>query len=88
MQVKWKRVFDGCWHGFVGDKPNPSVILEQNHFGRKLWTVEVPGRGRIVDGGSDCFSFRVAKRVASTNLTGGQHGRACADQSVGGSNLS
>ena len=86
--LKWKRVFDGCWHGFQGDNPNPAVIVEQNDFGRKLWTVEVPGRGKIVDEGYDCFSFVLAKRVARSTLsTGGQHGRTRADQLVGGPDL-
>ena len=64
--MKWKRIYDGCWYalsGNVGDQ-RPLAILEQNHFGRRLWTVELPGQGRITDKGFDCFGFKLAKQVA------------------------
>lgn len=62
--MKWRRVFPGCWHGFFEGQANPSVILESNDFGRKLWTVEIIGRGRVTDGMFDCFPLAIAKQVA------------------------
>ena len=62
--MKWRRVFPECWHGFHEGQDNPCVILERNDFGRKLWTVEIVGRGRVTDGVYDCFLLAVAKEVA------------------------
>lgn len=87
VKVKWKRVFDGCWHGFVGDNPNPRAIVDQNYFGRKLWTVEVDGKKKT-DGSADCFSFRLAKDLVKRTLTEEVvHGRAHTNQLVGGPDL-
>jgi len=66
--MKWKKVFNGCHHGYTQANPhNPTVIIEQNHFGRKLWTVEI-NSVKIVDGGYDCFSFVLAKQIAIKNM--------------------
>jgi len=61
--MKWKKVFEGCYHGFDGT-PNPVVILERNDFGRKYWGIELVGHGRITDKGSDCFILALAKQIA------------------------
>jgi len=70
----WHRVFAGCWHGFRDGQNNPCAILERNDFGRRLWTVEVAGRGRVTDGVFDCFAFAIAKQVAikALNETSGE----------------
>jgi hypothetical protein len=62
--MKWHRVFVGCWHGFHEGQNNPCLILERNEFGRRLWTVEIVGRGRVTDGRFDCFRLADAKEVA------------------------
>jgi hypothetical protein len=70
--MKWRRVFAGCWHGFQDGQNNPCAILERNDFGRKLWTVEIVGRGRVTDGVFDCFAIAVAKQIATKALIGGR----------------
>lgn len=67
--MRWRRVFPGCWHGFEEGQNNPSVILDRNDFGRKLWTIEVVGHGRVTDGTYDCFTLAIAKQVADKALT-------------------
>ncbi len=57
MKMTWRRVLN-----------NPCAILERNDFGRKLWTVEVVGRGRVTDGTFDCFPLETAKQVATDAL--------------------
>lgn len=66
-KIKWRRVFHGCWHAFIGDDLNPSAEVEKNYYGRKLWAAYVGGR-KLVDGNSDCFSFAIAKRVVEDEL--------------------
>jgi hypothetical protein len=56
------------------------AIVERNDFGRKLWTVEIVGRGRATDGMFDCFAFAIAKQVAikalrRTSVEGDHEGR-------------
>lgn len=67
--MKWRRVFPGCWHGFQNGQNNPCAILERNDFGRRLWSVEIVGRGRVTDGVFDCFPLAVAKEIAIKALT-------------------
>jgi len=66
--LKWKRIYDGCWHGFVNNSVNPTIILEQSYSGRKLWNIEHVGHGSVIDGGCDCFSFRNAKIIARVHV--------------------
>ncbi len=64
-KIKWERVFDGCWHCYDASDAgrNPLIILDQNDFGRRLWTVELVGYGKQTDGSFDCFHFKLAKRL-------------------------
>lgn len=66
--LKWKRICEGCWHGFHPGEVNPAAIVERNDFGRYLWKVEIVGSGSLVDKGYDCFSFKLAKKLASQRL--------------------
>lgn len=68
MKLRWRRIFEGCWHGFIGDSPNPTIILEKGHLGRKLWNIEHVGHGSVTDGIHDYFSFNLAKKIARERL--------------------
>ncbi len=68
MKLHWRKIFDGCWHGFIGDDLNPTMIVEQNSYGRRLWTIEHNGHGRVVKGMYDCFSLKLAKQYAQERL--------------------
>ena len=50
----------------------PTVAtIEQNSYGRKLWQVNIEGRGRLVDSnGFDCFTLAIAKQEIKARLIG------------------
>lgn len=62
-RISFKKVYDGCWHAYVDGGLNPVGTIDQNHFGRRLWTVTIEGQGRVTDGCYDCFPFRHAKKL-------------------------
>lgn len=62
--MTFKRVFEGCYHGFAKGNPNPVAVLERHDFGRRLWAVDVAGYGRVITGMFDCFTLDLAMKLA------------------------
>lgn len=42
-------------------------LIEQSYYGRHLWSLDL-GKGRVVDGSSDCFSLAISKQIAKKRL--------------------
>lgn len=67
--LKWKKVADGCYHGYKPGALNPIAVVEKPYWAhtlrKALWNVTIFGRGHITHQGCDCFAFRYAKRLAN-----------------------
>jgi len=68
MKLRWRKVFDGCWHGFAEGNPNAVAEVEQFPYGRKLWSAEICGYGRLTWGSYGLFTFREAKALCERRL--------------------
>ena len=60
----FRKIFDGCYHGFVASSINPAVVIEQNYFGRKLWSAECNGTQILDNSGNNCFTLSIAKHLS------------------------
>lgn len=74
-QLKFIRVDQGFYRVDMekmhnGRKVYPMyATIEQNRFGRKLWTVHIEGIGRLLDDqGYDCFTLAIAKRLIKETI--------------------